>query len=678
MRKPALLRSIFSLMLVFALAILMSSCGGTQSAPPAPASNPSGNNGGGNNGGGGGGGGGTGGGGTPPDIHALNHIIFMFQENRSFDHYFAHLNTYRVNKGWGGPSDVDTLDSTALANTGFVAQNDADADAPFNWTTSNAATVTLNGSPVASSGSMKVAPTTATLYTLVATSTTGATARASLVVGTTPDSGSRILAGLSPQTVQPGNTSFLTWATTDGSSVNITPPPDPLHTQAYGPNASATVKAPSTPGSVTYTLTSSSGLTTSITLTVANAVPGAPTATISDNSQAHVSNGSAVHVQSFRLTDQCVEDFSPDWLESHGAYNRDNPASDTWLGNGFVHITAGFSQFANSQDDTHHYFDVRGERNMGYYDETMLPFYYFLAAQFGTSDRFFSPIPSNSGPNRAAELAATTAGHAHNPPTLSVKNIFELLDNAGISWKVYYSDVSSKGTPLTTLTNFSWGQSHADPQHVAPVNCQQASTPCQSGQTDYFTDLKSGNFPAVALIEPGFDSGRDEHPGNPVQIGAVYDKSLISAFMGSPIWKDSVFFLTYDEAGGFYDHVQPVNNNLNANGIAVQPDGIPPQDLESKDPPGDFTRTGFRLPLMVVSPYVIPHVVSHAPADATAILKFIEERFNLPNLTKRDAAQPDFAKEFFDFTKPSLLALTPSDLPTQQADANCAAYAKNP
>jgi phospholipase C len=439
------------------------------------------------------------------------------------------------------------------------------------------------------------------------------------------------------------------------------------------------VTVPNTPGSVTYTFTGvpPSTLKATITLTVSTNAPGAPIAGITHNNQGHVSVGDALNVKPFRLTDQCVEDFSPDWLESHGAYNRDDPASDTWLGNGFVHITAGFSQFANSQDDHHHYFDVRGERNMGYYDETMLPFYYFLAAQFGTSDRFFSPIPSNSGPNRAAELAATTAGHAHNPPTLFVKNIFELLDDAGVSWKVYYSDVSSTGVPLTTLTNFDWGQHHDDPQHLAPVRCQ-ASTPCQQGQTDYFTDLTSGHFPAVALIEPGFDSGRDEHPGNPVQIGAVYDMSLISALMDSPIWKDSAFFLTYDEAGGFYDHVQPINNNLDPKSIAVQPDGIPPQDLQSKDPKGDFTRTGFRLPLMVVSPYVKPHVVSHAPADATAILKFIEKRFNLPNLTKRDAAQPDFASEFFDFSKPALLSLTSKDLPPQPADANCAAYAKNP
>jgi len=586
----------------------------------------------------------------------------MFQENRSFDHYFASLNTYRKANSLGGANDVDTLDALTTVPT-----NPADGVAPLSWNSANAVSVSINGAPASStSGSMKVAPGTATLYTALATSSTGLTTEASVVVGTTPDSGASMVVGASPMKVAPGATAMLTWATRDGSSVTITPPPDPLHTQAYGPNASAKVTASTTPGSVTYNFSSSNGLTASITLTVATPLAGEPTITITHNNQGHVSVGDAVNVQSFKLTDQCVEDFSPDWLESHGAFNRDDPASNNWLGNGFVHITAGFSQFANSQNDHHHYFDVRGARNMGYYDETILPFYYFLASQFATSDRFFSPIPSNSPPNRFAELAATSAGYAHQPPQLNVKNIFELIDNAGVSWKVYYSDTSTSGVPLTTLTNFVWGAQHADAKHLAPVDCTNATTPCASGQTDYFTDLKSGNFPAVALIEPGFESGRDEHPGNPVQLGAVYDLKLIQSFMASPIWKDSVFFLTYDEAGGFYDHVQPM--------AAVSPDGIAPKDLLPKDPAGDFTRTGFRIPLMVVSPYTKPHFVSHQPSDTTAILKFIEQRFNLPNLTKRDAAQPDL--DFFDFTKAAWA--TPPTLPNQPADAVCAAFAKNP
>lgn len=590
----------------------------------------------------------------------------MFQENRSFDHYFAHLNTYRQANGWGGPTDVDTLDNPTTVPQ--VPTNPADTFAPLSWSSTNATSVTINGAPEnGTSGGMSVSPSTATLYTATATSATGATAQASLVVGVTPDSGSNILVGASPINIPPGGNALLTWATTDNSKVNITPPPDPNHLGAYGPNAGARVTVPTTPGPVTYSLTSTSGLSASITLNVATPAPGDPTVNITYHNQGHVSQGAAVTVSSFELTDQCVEDLSPDWLESHAAYHLGDSSSDVYLGNGFVHIASGFAQFANSQDDFHHFVDVRGVRNMGYYTDKMLPLYYFLASEFATSDRWFSPIPSNSGPNRFAELAATTAGYAHQPPSLNVPMIFQLLDGVGVSWKVYYSDVNpADGKPSTTLTNFVWGAQHDDASHLAPVDCTRPATPCVAGQTDYFTDAKNGQLPAVALIEPGFDTGRDEHPGNPVQIGAGYDKTIVQALFDSPNWKDSAFFLTYDEGGGFYDHVAPP--------AAVSPDGIPPKDLRPNDPPGDFTRTGFRLPLMVISPYSKPHFVSHEVADNTAILKFIEERYKLPNMTKRDAAQPDL--DFFDFTKAAWA--TPPTLPDQPTNGPCSGFVQNP
>jgi phospholipase C len=164
------------------------------------------------------------------------------------------------------------------------------------------------------------------------------------------------------------------------------------------------------------------------------------------------------------------------------------------------------------------------------------------------------------------------------------------------------------------------------------------------------TDVQNGTLPAVAMIEGGYNSGRDEHPKNNVQTGAAYVQGLIDALMKSPSWKDSVFILTYDEGGGLYDHVAPA--------AAVSPDGIPPSDLQAGDictggsggANCDFTVTGFRVPLLVVSPFTKKHFVSHTPADYTAIAKLIETRFNLPPLTKRDAAQMDMT-EFFDFQK---------------------------
>jgi phospholipase C len=147
-----------------------------------------------------------------------------------------------------------------------------------------------------------------------------------------------------------------------------------------------------------------------------------------------------------------------------------------------------------------------------------------------------------------------------------------------------------------------------------------------------------------------------------VQKGAAYVKTIIDALMNSSAWSDSVFFLTYDEGGGFYDHVPPVST--------VSPDGILPV-LGANDtctatpgPMCDFVWTGFRLPNFVVSPFSKPHYVDHTNIDTTAILKFIELRFKVAALNARDAAQPDISF-FFDYTnKPNLNPPTPPAQPT--------------
>jgi phospholipase C len=137
--------------------------------------------------------------------------------------------------------------------------------------------------------------------------------------------------------------------------------------------------------------------------------------------------------------------------------------------------------------------------------------------------------------------------------------------------------------------------------------------------------------------------------------------------MSSSYWKDSAFILTYDEAGGIYDHAAPRRT--------VSPDGIKPADLQAGDicttttgPPCDFIYTGYRVPLIVISPFAKKNYVSHTKADFTAILKLIETRFGLTPLTKRDAAQMDMT-EFFDFTNPPWL--TPPSPPAQNTNDPC-------
>lgn len=352
-------------------------------------------------------------------------------------------------------------------------------------------------------------------------------------------------------------------------------------------------------------------------------------------------------VASFHLRTVCVQNTSPGWNESHVDWNREDPTSGTASMDGFVTVAANFALNAVAPDAP--VFDTQGIRVMGYYDDTDLNYYYFMASNFATSDRWFSPVMSRTQPNRLYLLAATSAGHA-NPPMqpLSNNTIFGLLDAAGITWKIYETD---PGTAF--LGNFQpFEQQHVS--NIVPLS-------------QFFTDLQNGTLPAVAEIEPGYVSGLDEHPNKNIQSGAAHVASIINALMTSSSWKDSVFILTFDEGGGFYDHVPPQSE--------VSPDGIPPMDLNPGDicttttgPSCDFNHTGFRIPLIVVSPFTKKNYVSHTVADSTAILKLIETRFNLSSLTKRDAAQMDMT-EFFDFANPPWTV--PPTPPAQNVNGLC-------
>jgi phospholipase C len=371
-------------------------------------------------------------------------------------------------------------------------------------------------------------------------------------------------------------------------------------------------------------------------------------------------DGSSPTVSSFHIITQCTENPSPSWDESHVDWNINNPVSATATMDGFVKTAAN-----DARRSTPSLTDSNGLRAMGYYDGDDLPYYYFMAANFATSDRWFSPVMSRTQLNRSYLMAATSNGHAYPlSPTagqMSNKTIFELLQTAGVSWRVYVSD--DQTVPIQNAAEesmFTFANSHA-------ANFVSA--------TKFMTDLQTNNLPSVSEIEPGFSTGTDEHsgldpnaPSGKVQKGAVYVSSLINALMASPYWKDSVFILTWDEMGGFYDHVPPQP--------MPSPDGILPSDLPPGDictvvsgPNCDFVFTGFRVPLIVVSPFTKKNYVSHTVTDYTAILKLIETRFGLPHLTNRDAAQMDMT-EFFDFvnkpwTVPPTPPVQPNNLPCE-------------
>jgi phospholipase C len=384
-------------------------------------------------------------------------------------------------------------------------------------------------------------------------------------------------------------------------------------------------------------------------------------------------DSSSPRVESYQLITQCIENPSPSWNESHLDRNLSNPISSTPTLDGYVYT--GAHDARNNNPPFH---DTNGMRSMGYYDETALNYYYFMASKFSTSDRWFSPVMTRTAPNREYLIAATSQGDVYPIGTdsgdqslLTSKTIFQELQSAGITWKIYVnpenSPCATNPTPQCLLTlsyvqNFQWGHTipTAYPKRLVSIS-------------QYFTDLKDGTLPAVAFIEPASSAGLDEHGSDSdqypinIQLGAHYVSSLINALMKSTSWKDSVFILTFDEGGGLYDHVAPKP--------AVSPDGIKPKDLLAGDictvttgPTCDFTYTGYRLPLIVVSPYAKKHYVSHTVYDYTAILKLIETRFNLAPLTKRDAAQR-IMTDFFNFNFPPWM--TPPTPPAQSTSGAC-------
>jgi phospholipase C len=393
-------------------------------------------------------------------------------------------------------------------------------------------------------------------------------------------------------------------------------------------------------------------------------------------------------VPSFHFITACNENTSPSWNEAHVDWNfNSQDGRYAAVNNAFVWTAAHDARTNSANSAPAPFYDVSGIRAMGYWDGTDLNYDYFMASNFATSDRFFQPAMTRTNPNREYMIAATSGGYAYtngydaaDTAQLTSKTIFEELTDAGISWKIYVNPGEKCTGPvydpaclmsLSYLQNFLYADTILAnyPQNIAPIS-------------EYFSDLANGTLPQVAQIEPASDVGFDEHGSDSdtefptdVQLGVNYVSTLINGLMQSSSWNDSVFILTYDESGGMYDHVSPQPE--------PSPDGIKPVDLPSdsvcynydyslkQQTTCNFTWTGDRVPLIVVSPYAKQNYVSHTVEDATAILKLIETRFNLPALNARDAAQPDMT-EYFDFNNPPWM--TPPTPPQQNLSNPCYLY----
>jgi phospholipase C len=361
-------------------------------------------------------------------------------------------------------------------------------------------------------------------------------------------------------------------------------------------------------------------------------------------------------VKPFHETTVCTEDLSPAWDESH--HDTSLVGGDpAWATKStFTNTDFGMAGFLDTTTSIHGQFDPNGSYALGYYNDQDLPYYYDLASFFPTSDSWYSPILANTVPNRMYLMAATSFGHqypdATGHPLYAARTIFNALNAANVNWLYYYKD----GVFLANFADFQ------DPRIQSRVFPDTDLMNRLAGQCSGEVCDPDEALPQVIFIDsPSGISHLDEHPDNNIQTGAAYVQSIITALMKSNAWKDSIFILTYDEGGGLYDHVPPFMvppPDITAPGQCPDANSGSPAYCKVGTLGGTFNLTGFRVPLMVISPYAKPNFVSHVPRDYTAILAFIEKQFGMSWLTERDRYFQDPSRdmsEFFDFSTPAML-----------------------
>ncbi len=278
---------------------------------------------------------------------------------------------------------------------------------------------------------------------------------------------------------------------------------------------------------------------------------------------------------------------------------------------------------------------------MWYWDRHALPFTYSLAHRFPIGQRYFCSVLAQTYPNRRFFFTGTASGTiATDSTTFSIPaangTIFDRLDEHQIDWAIYFQNLPSLA--------------------IVPGALSGRSGRLRSF-ADFATDVAAGRLPQFTFIDPNYTTTSEENPQD-VDVGERFLAGLVHALTHAPTWRHTVLFITYDEHGGYYDHVPPPR--------ALEPDSIAPL-LGPGNVPGGYNRYGFRVPLIVVSPWARAGYASSVVQDHTSITAFIEHKWNLPAMTYRDAnAQP--MTDYFDFgraafARPPRLAAAPQLAP---------------
>jgi phospholipase C len=306
---------------------------------------------------------------------------------------------------------------------------------------------------------------------------------------------------------------------------------------------------------------------------------------------------------------------------------------------------ASHTSYADGRNDG--FVKASGPVAMGYWDETDIPFYYGLARAFPLCDRYFCSTLAQTYPNRRFLIAGTASGvvttNISNVTKFEPANgtIFDRLHQHGITWRDYASDLPSVAVIAATANKYGKNISSRDQFHK---------------------DAAAGTLPAVSYVDTRYvtDPGESEENNADISYGENFVAKVVDSVFNSPNWKNTVLIYTYDEHGGYYDHVPPPP--------ALKPDNIPP-GVDSPGITGAYDRYGFRVPTVIVSPFAKKDYISHQVHDHTSILKLIETKWNLGALTYRDANASNLL-DSLDLVGPPAFAEPPT-LPAPHKTGTC-------
>jgi len=313
---------------------------------------------------------------------------------------------------------------------------------------------------------------------------------------------------------------------------------------------------------------------------------------------------------------------------------------------------------------------------MGYWCERDLPFYYGLARTFPLADNWFSSCLGPTFPNRRFLIAGTAHGLIDDSPYDLLDyppagTIFDMLTTHGISWANYHPVAGEQPrwkhyarhrrklarrrmmSLRRQLPNVA-DSVQKDMQFTADLFPLGIGRYMQHvhGTDQFFADAAAGTLPAFSIVDPDFDTYSEENPQD-IRKGESFAAEVINAVLHGAGWEHSLLIWVYDEHGGYHDHVPPP--------AAVSPDDVEgrsmigspttlerllrpvfPRLVKTKENlnqgPQRYDRYGFRVPAVIVSPYARPGYVCSEVLDHTSVLRLLEEKWNLPALTARDAA----------------------------------------